>query len=213
MEKMLDSGAVLTDAEIDLILHDEELSEIYEVSSAVRGACVQPSVVDVEQEWRLFRHKILPKPSRWRWTMRVAAVFLGVLLVSSILKVAIDRLLTPDIPTVAEVVSPGIPPSSVASMDEERSPFVKDVHDSGVESVTKPRRSPVKPSASNDADAEEEIDIDEYLRLEQARIENELSLIQAQLYIEELQALNDVPVSSEEDSEQNNNEIRYVIMQ
>ena len=94
IEKMLDPDGVLSDKDLKMVFHDDELKEIYELSSAVRGACVQLPKIDMEREWRLFRHRIRPRPSRWKWVMRVAAIFLGIMFVSGIVRIALDHILT-----------------------------------------------------------------------------------------------------------------------
>ena len=83
ISKMVDNPATLTDLEIDLILKDPELLDIYEMSSSVSGAYNSASDIDIEKEWKLFRPSILIKPRLMTRVMRVAAVFLGILLCSS----------------------------------------------------------------------------------------------------------------------------------
>lgn len=212
MERMLDPDSVLSKEDLDLILHDPELRELYEVSVAVRGVCVQPESVDVEREWLLFRHRILPRPSRWRWVMRVAAIFMGVLFVAAVARVAVDRILTDDKPVVvAEVRTPVAESPVVKEADSEPLPAVEKHDTQGREAVAPPPRGR-KRSSVKMRQEEEEIDVDEYLRLEQARIDNEVAIIQAELYIDRLQALREEP-SPDEADELNTNEIRYVIMQ
>lgn len=213
IEKIIDTGSSLTDGELGIILQDEELREIYEVSAAVRSACIQPLKIDVESEWRLFRHKILPKPSRWRWVMRVAAVFFGVLAVSSIVKIAIDRILVPDEPVIAEVSAPK--QSEVVAADNEvESPHI------GIDEADVPApRQVVKrvgrsmKSTAKEETVAEEVDVDEYLRLQQAGIDNDLALLQAQTYIDEVQALREATLPPEDADTPDDDGIRYVIMQ
>lgn len=218
MEKMLDPDASLTDAELDIILHDAELREIYDISSAVKSACVQPSAVDVEQEWRLFRHRIQPKPSRWRWVMRVAAIFIGVVFVSGIVKVALDSILSEGDSAVVVDATPKKAPQSPAEEVEGAngvSGLANDAEASGgaVKAVPVRRRVP-KAVQNEDTDQNvEEIDIDEYLRLEQARIDNDLALLQARTYIDEVQALREAELPDADPQSLDNDEIRYVIMQ
>ena len=82
--KMLDSPSSLTDKELSMIRTDEELKDIYRISSALKGACMTRPEIDVEREWRQFRTRLLHKPSPLRWMMRIAAIFLGVVLLSAV---------------------------------------------------------------------------------------------------------------------------------
>lgn len=214
LEKLLDPDATLTDVELDMLLADKELREIHEISAAVRGTSLQPSEIDVEQEWKLFRHKLHPRSTPWRWIMRVAAIFLGILFVSGILKFGIDRILTDNQGVVVAESQPSAVEESKVGENPKKGeplpeliPVVEEATDIPVRTVR--RKRPVRV----EVEEEEEVDIDEYLRLQQARIDNEVALLQAQLYIEELQAL-DVTLPFEgEDAEPQPQEVRYIIMQ
>lgn len=214
LEKMLDPDGVMTDAELEKLFQDDELKEIYEVASAVRGACVQPSKIDVKQEWRLFRHRILPRPSRWRWTMRVAAIFLGVMFASAIVKIAIDRILTEEKPVVI-VDSKGSDANQL--MEEDAKPRkIHDVENNAIPTSpveTTPNVKTPKRLEAKKAIDDEEIDVDEYLRLQQARIDNDMALLQAEIYIAELQALREAQSTAGDDEELEQHEVRYAIMQ
>lgn len=213
LEKMLDPGAVLTDEEIGIIMSDEELRGIYDVSSALRGACVQPSVVNVEREWRLFRHKILPKPSRWRWAMRVAAIFLGVLVVSAIVKVAVDRNLTPEAPVLAEVSAPKQSDVQVVDHKVERSLIEsEEAARPASRQAVRRKRTASRPTVVVET-VIEDIDVDEYLRIQQAGIDNDVALMQSQLYIDELQALRGAELPGVDADDQDQSEVRYIITQ
>lgn len=213
LEKMLDPGVLLTDEEIGIIMGDGELREIYDVSAALRGACVQPSVVNMEREWRLFRHKIHPKPSRWRWAMRVAAIFLGVLVVSAIVKVAVDRTLTPDTPVLAEVSSPKQPEVQVVDHKAER-PLIEseDAAPPASRQAVRRKRAALRPTVEVET-VVEDIDVDEYLRIQQAGIDNDVALMQSQLYIDELQALRGAELPGGDADDQDQSEVRYIITQ
>ena len=217
LEKMIDPDATLTDADLEMILRDDELRDIYDVSALVRGACVQPSEIDVRREWRMFRRKLYARPSRWRWVMRVAAIFLGVLLVSGIARIAVDTLLT-DSQTVMVAESPtGKEPASrpgPASSAGHSAPSITVEEGAAPEPVavvpeSVPKKAVVVESEDEDT---QEIDIDEYLRLQQARIESDLALLQARIYIDQLQAIDGATLPSDgEESEPQ--EVRYIIMQ
>lgn len=102
--KMLDAPSSLSDKELDAILHDDELRDIYEVSSAVSSAYAGQPELDMEDEWKRFRPRLRRKPTAMRWAMRVAAIFLGVVLASGIAVRIIDLIYTHDRqPVIAKV--------------------------------------------------------------------------------------------------------------
>ena len=196
--KMIDSPSSLTDDELNMILTDDELKDIYKISSDVMGACMPQPEMDVEREWRLFRHRILPKPSPMRWILRVAAIFLGVMLASGILVKFTDYLLTDENKT--NVVS-----DASKRMDLNNKVNGNDVIDHPMkdeEPISEvlpvkaaiPDAGPVKtqrsrPSSKKVEIEEDEIDVDEYLRLQQSEIDREIALLNAAMFLDEREAL------------------------
>lgn len=213
MEKMLDPDGVLSDEELETVFHDDELQDIYRVSSAVRGACVQSYAIDVKKEWRIFRHRLHPGPLRRRWPMRVAVIFLGILFVSGIVGIAVDRFLSGK-KQVVVAKSETLTAEKHVQEDSNQKPLQEMGNDDFPTPSLPAARKAIAPrrSVAENAVEEEEIDVDEYLRLQQARIDNDMALIQAELYIAERQAIREAQFpDGEEELEQN--EVRYVIMQ
>ena len=60
--KMLDAPSSLSDVELDSILHDDELRDIYEASAALSSACIRQPEWDMKAEWNSFRPRIRRKP-------------------------------------------------------------------------------------------------------------------------------------------------------
>ena len=56
--KMLDAPSSLSDVELDSILHDDELRDIYEASAALSSACIRQPEWDMKAEWNSFRPRI-----------------------------------------------------------------------------------------------------------------------------------------------------------
>ncbi|MDE5851158.1 MAG: hypothetical protein K2H38_13555 [Muribaculaceae bacterium] len=214
MEKMLDPDGVLSDKDLEMVFHDDELKEIYELSSAVRGACVQLPKIDVEREWRLFRHRIRPRPSRWKWVMRVAAIFLGVMFVSGIVRIALDHILT-EKKTVAVVKSKPLTTEKFTQEGSNPEPLPIVENDDLPASDTPVSRKAVTPrkNAIENTVDEADIDVDEYLRLQQARIDNDIAMIQAELLIDEIKTLRETELQADGEVPLEQNEERYVIMQ
>ena len=212
MEKILDPDGILSDEDLEMVFHNDELKDIYELSSAVRGACVQLPKIDVEREWRLFSRRIRPRPSRWKWVMRVAAIFLGVMFVSGIVRIAIDHILTGK-KTVAVVKSKPLTPEKLTRESPLQLPIVEneDLPTSSApvsRKVVRPRNNIAVMEAE-----EADIDVDEYLRLQQARIDNDIAMIQAEILIDQIQALRETELQADGEVPLERNEERYVIMQ
>lgn len=179
--KLLDCPSSLSDEELDLILHDGELREIYEASAAMSGAFVSLPELDIEAEWKRFRPRLRRRPTPMRWAMRVAAVFLGVVLASGIVVKIIDRAYMRDRQQAIAVVQ----------MSEEMNNAVFMQQDMQAEDTAPVVQSTLQPKAESPkrnktiTQEQSEADIDEYLRIQQARIDNDMAVMVAESYIEE----------------------------
>jgi len=170
--KMLDAPSTLTDAELEAILADAELRDIYEMSVAVGNACSPEPEVNLKEEWAMFSKLLHRKPSRREWLPRVAAIFLGVIMLSGIVKVIMDQALTYDAsPLIAEMTE--TVPTDTVNVPPLTVPDVTD-------SDRKPERAAMQRQTQKEPDAASEtINFDEYIRIDQARIDNELALLTA----------------------------------
>lgn len=191
IEKMLDAPASLTDEELDMIANDDELKDIYEISSDVSGACVGgPAVVVDDEEWKRFRPRIARKPSPVRRFMHVAAVLLCVMLVSGIVVRLTDRLLTQggtDMLGNALIDQAG-------TVQERDSTVNSVVTPPPVVEVAgaKPRiayRSMARKAAMTEIDLPDDAEIEEYLRIQKARIDNDIAMLTAEMITEEYAAM------------------------
>ncbi len=191
--KMLDSPASLTEEELELILHDEELRDIYEASTLVSGAMASEQEFDAEQEWRLFRHRILPKPSLTRRFMRIAAIFLGVIVVGSIIGKIIDYTLTKGYEEqMAETIKSTTPKSHEIKEDTPAIPYVESATtpEQAKEAATPKIAAAHKKTFQAPQNEEvEEIDVDEYLRQQQEEIEDAIIRQNAEIQIDEYYAM------------------------
>lgn len=125
--KMVDAPDTLTDQEVETILNDDELMDIYNTSSEIRRAYMRQPEIDVDAEWLRFRPNIKRKISYFSRALRVAAVFTGAVILAGIA-----------------------------------------VHFGGTP-----------------AHETEQIDIDEYLRVQKARIDNDIAMQAAEMYTDE----------------------------
>ena len=219
--KMIDSPSSLTDEELESILSDEELRDIYEISATVSGAYIDQPDFDMDKEWNRFRPNIRRKPMPMRWAMRVAAIFLGVVFVGGVLVRIIDKTLDESQPKIAKVQD--VKKSAEIKSIEQDTEYdeIQEKEDSqsllpvNETSLSGRHTSKTKFVKSNEMELpEEDIDIDEYLRLQQARIDNDLALMTAETYKYEydefLQNLEDI---ESYDTTEWDNAIRQVTIQ
>jgi hypothetical protein len=203
--KMLDAPSSLSDEELEAILSDEELRDIYEASAALSTACIRQPELDMEAEWKNFRPRIRRKPSAMRWVMRTASIFLGVIVLSGIAGRIIDYIFTNDsAPVTAEAnLSPELNDTPMLSPDTplaeeitatvskpaiaKAQPVAPSSHLAKAK-ITKPEKSSVKMDKGMEQ-MDKEIDVDEYLRIQQARIDNDLALQAAEDYIAEFEEI------------------------
>lgn len=185
--KMLDSPSSLSDEEMDVILHDDELKDIYEMSSAVSGACIRQSEIDMAEEWERFRPRIRRKPSAMRWVMRVAAIFLGVVVASGIVVKLTDYLLSSEEqPVIAKVEERDVvTPDSISIPVAANEPVMKveEALPVGNQMAHKRHRAKAAVVAADTItayDLDDDEYIEQYLRVQQARIDNELAMMTAQ---------------------------------
>ena len=219
--KMLDAPSSLSDREVESILSDEELRDIYEMSAAVRGAFIDQPDFDIADEWNQFRPKIRRMSSRMRWVMRVAAIFLGVAFAGGVMVRMIDRALETPKPKIAkaqdikksvEINLMEQEPKSNDATKNEDSRLVSRRNNAASSGQHASKSSTIK--TKHTEHTEEDIDIDTYLRIQQARIDNDLAMMTAESYLYEynefLQSIEDIEAY---DTTELENAIRQVTMQ
>lgn len=140
--KMIDDPASLSENEIETILNDGELHDIYETSSSIGGAYAASREFNAASEWALFRQRVRKKPPVWRRVMRIAAILLGIAAVSGFLTTIFDH-----------------------SHEDDSTDFYT--------------RAELPETVISD-----EIDIEEYLRIQKARIDNDIAMLNAEMYEE-----------------------------
>lgn len=182
--KMLDAPSSLSDEELEAILHDDELRDIYDVSAALSNACTPQPEPDMEAEWLRFRPRLRRKPTTMRWILRVAAIFLGAVLASGIAVRVFDNIFTADSPQPAiakvDTVIPARTKPAALPAEQEASaapePAIKKCR------AVEPARYISKVELSGE---DTEIDIDEFLRIQQARVDHNLAIQAAESFLDE----------------------------
>ena len=156
-----------------MIADDEELRELYQLSADLKTACVKPPEIDEAKEWQRFRSRMRVAGRRRRWSrmVRVAAIFLGVMLLSGVAMTLIDRLML--MPESTEIAAVPVDTVAVAPKQKEATgpELIAEaaVKKAVKESVGEAKRAGGKQSAPS------EPSIEEYLAVQQARIENEIA--------------------------------------
>ena len=222
ISKMLDRPASLSDEELDAMLHDDELRDIYEVSAAVSSACTSQPELDMAEEWKRFKPRIRRKPTATRWIMRVAVIFLGVIFVSGIVNKLIDNLFTSDRqPVTANAEQPKMPVEPEPPQQLQQRTATKNIaqvkRKTSKYHTFRAAKKPANAQRTNLNRAatreETEMNIDEYLRIQQARIDNELAIQAAESYIDEYDELLPILDAAQAYSPELDNEIRKVTME
>lgn len=175
--RMVDNPAGLSSDDMAMIAGDEELRELYQLSADLKTACVKPPEIDEAKEWQRFRSRMRVAGRRRRWSrmMRVAAIFLGVMLLSGVAMTLIDRLMLMSEST--EIAAVPVDTVTVAPMQKEAAgsrliaeAAVKEtVKEAVKEAGGEAKRAGGKQSTPS------EPSIEEYLAVQQARIENEIA--------------------------------------
>ena len=190
--KMLDAPVSLSDEELETILQDEELLEIYEVSSVVSGVYAPQPNININEEWARFRPKLRRKPSSLRMVMRISAIFLGVLVFCGILGDVFDRLFTSE--DEAMIVKEEQMSTSFESLQTISEEQVAVVENDNTPVQPTPQRvlpksnsfdAESKVNLSEKVDQSYDLDVEEYLRIQQARIDNDLAMLAAEELLQE----------------------------
>lgn len=204
IEKMIDKPETLTPDEIALISSDAELKELYEISVRLADEMTPMPEVDIDAEWmkmhKLILGKTFQKKSYFRWTGIVAGIV--VLLICGGVAV---RYNLPDRKSHQII--------DIHYLTPEQAAYYKSLEAKGSDANDEPslenqdkRQVSKKPCIQSPKLSDNEnSDFDEYLRIEQARVDNEVAVALARVYREDysvsLEALADIlDQQSENDS-------------
>lgn len=180
IEKMIDKPETLTNDEISMISSDAELKDLYEISSRLTDELTLTPEVDIDAEWSKMQSIIgerkSRKPFKHRWIW-VAAAIGSVLMCGTIA----TKYILSNNSNGSNVDPPYI--ATVTDPDKElQSSEVKEE----VELQSAEGQQPVKTHVIVPAQSDTyKTDIEEYLRIEQARVDNEVAMALAQVYRED----------------------------
>ena len=175
--RMLDCPDSLSAEDIKLIVQDEELRDIYELSADLKNAYTAPSEIDTAGEWRRFQVRLRQKQhSSFQWILHIAAIFLGTIFITGVVVALLqDHYNVPEYPMVAAI---GIIPrtESPKPVDHtEPTPLLTGRMSSSHSAVP--------------AEAKKSVDIDEYLRIQQAQVDNNIATLLAETIVEQYCAM------------------------
>lgn len=189
IEKMIDRPAELSPDDIQTILHDEDLREIYDASVLLRDAMISPSLSDPADEWKRFRSRIVPTRRRAPWLRYMA--YAAAIVVLALLVPMMTRLLdrNADSETTTIIAKHEDTTVMVASPDIHQVPNITAVQPATIvahEPTASPaptyspiaKRSPSPKHQSSPSD----VDIEQKVRTQLARIDNEVAMALAQVY-------------------------------
>lgn len=196
--KMLDSPSSLSDEEVDTIMHDSELRDIHNMSSDIYSAVAPSPVIDMDEEWRMMRRRLPVRQPVMRRVIYAAAILFGIILASVTILKVVNGTRSTDNP--APLLTDAEPKESIDTTAYTPpmipGPEIKNEDITTQEPRRRPRRKARRQVAENTAPAPE-IDIDEYLRIQQARIDNELAMQNAEIMLFELTNLRQLYDSSD----------------
>lgn len=180
IERMIDAPEALTAAELDAISADGELLELYEAQAALSTAMRPEPRVDVEREWALVRPLLRQRPSLTRRVMRVAAIFVGVMVLGGVAYRVLDSALTQADGPAAHEGCGGVLVALLTPPGERE------------ESAESPAPMPAAPAAGFAADEAAEAEVEECLRLQRARAESEVAIATADVIMEQYAAMREL---------------------
>lgn len=188
VEKMIDKPETLTNDEISMISSDAELKDLYEISSRLADELTSIPEGDIDTEWSKMHNLILGKTfkrkSYFRWMGIVAGIV--VLLICGRVAVRYNLPAREEVSDIAIDIH-YLTPEGKAYLDSlievNKSFEIKD--NAIVENKDKRQSSKKLCIHSPHPSDNENSDIDEYLRIEQARVDNEVAMALAQVYRED----------------------------
>lgn len=190
--KMLDTPASLTDEELEDIVSDTELRDIYEVSAAVAEALSTKAEFDLADEWVLFRKRLKRRRLPLRQIFKAVACIAGIITISVVFLKTNTTSISDNVPaaiceatTADKEAMPSIPISPEATLPPRMT------HQTTIAPIKHPAPSRKKEAAAQELPPISDSELEEYLDIQQARIENDLAMLNAEAIIDDLNSMYD----------------------
>lgn len=188
IEKMIDRPDELTSDEIMAICGDEELRELYEISTKLQDTLQPAPQTTVTQEWDMFSSRLdirRPKKKLYLRLLQTAAVVASILLISAVIvKITGHAPSASDSSLTADVINTDITKSPADTIRCQNDKLVTTLKNDGshIAEASKPDKNHSAKKAKSASTPTATPNFDEYLRIEQARIDNEIAMAMAEVY-------------------------------
>lgn len=190
--KMLDTPASLTDEELEDIVSDTELRDIYEVSATAAEALSTKAEFDLADEWALFHKRLKRRRLPLRQIFKAVACLAGIITISAVFLKTTTTSLSDNAPaaiceatTADKEAMPSIPISPEATLTPSSN------HQTTISALKQPAPSQNGEVAIQELPPLSDSELEEYLDLQQARIENDLAMLNAEAIIDDLNSMYD----------------------
>lgn len=178
--KMIDLPASLSEEELEQIVKDPELREIYEISSRLDDALAPMPDIDMADEWARMQPRLRRHHSVMSRSLRVAAAVAGVVIVSGLAVLTRNHFQpVQQEKVIAEIISRKNDKSMQTATTIATAVYDNEVKEAEVPAKPHPK---AKKKKTNFTPQTEDIDIDELLRIKQARIDNEIAMQNIEIY-------------------------------
>lgn len=237
IEKMIDRPTDLSPDEIEAVMGDAELRDFYEISVDLQNSLIEEPQINIKEEWGNFRQLLSARRRRLslKAIMQIAAIFIGIALLSgvvlniinsqssqsSVAGMLADVQRTNDTcgiyiaPKTTTIATPKPTTSTPSEQSKSQQIATKNMSSATVVPIATASAStidtPINPHA---VDAPDDFDPDQYVRVQQARIDNEIAMAMAERYLTEynLKQKTEVGQTSSPDDEADLKELNRITM-
>lgn len=178
IEKMVCAPRELTDAEIASIIGDEELRAVYELTVLLKESKATELKSTPAEEWEKFRGRISGPKRRYGLWLRVACIAAAAVVALPVVKVVVAPNTQAPVQNTELMAKSGKAIESVEAVPTDTATVTTTV-------AAEPKLvAEAKPIASRAPRKKvvEASEVDERIRIEQARIDNEVAMALAEVY-------------------------------